>query len=244
MEETSPQTNGSEGAVARLGTSLRALWAQAAPQVRALTVSATSFGSAPNMAAASLLGALAFLVTLVAAPPEPAAAASQPTRSIQAPAPSGPLQDVSISVPAVTGDMAPAPMGAPPPPAVQTVLDYDVVFYWPATPQTVTDAVAIREGPAGYARVLRQARPGERLRINGKVEGAPGGPWYRVRLAEGGDGYFAARTVDVAGYRRARKAQTVEVAATGDGPAVIDPFGAPLMAPTVSEESEIGPPSF
>jgi hypothetical protein len=215
-----------------------ALWARVRPALAAIA----AFGSPGNMAFAALLGAGAFIAAAIAAPIEaPAEAAPPPPRSSQ------PLTDVSVTPGALPLDPAGAlqPVGVAPAAAIESVLDYAVVFFWPATPQTVADPVAIREGPADYARVIRAARPGERLRINGKVAAAPGGPWLRVRLADGRDGYFAARTVDVGAFRR-RRAAEVETAAAGMAdPAIVDGLGAPLIVDrTQPDDAEIGPPAF
>jgi hypothetical protein len=137
---------------------------------------------------------------------------------------------------------APLPLGAPPAAPVQLALDYDVTFFWPKTPQTVAEAVAIREGPADYAKVIRSARPGERLRINGKVEDAPDGPWLRVRLEDGRDGYFAADTLEIGQFRRRRAEERVLEAETAPeaAPAAA---GAPLIV-AGPDGPEAGSPSF
>ncbi len=219
----------------------------AAPVARAVA----TFGSAGNMAFAAALGAGAFLVALASGPMEtPAVAASvKPVQSAAAPASARAAPGAAADAPVVRGPVAeaapaaPAPTGTAPAPAIENVLDYAVAFYWPARPQTVAEPVALREAPAGYARVIRAARPGERLRINGRVTDAPGGPWLRVRLADGRDGYFAARTLDVGAFRSRRAA----AAATGTGADVAAAeSGAPfvILPPAIAEESEIGPPSF
>lgn len=192
---------------------------------------AATFGSAGSLAFAAVLGAAAFLAALSIAPPPPAQATPAPKSS-------APLTDVSVR----PGSLA--PVGTPPPPAVQTVLDYEVTYFWPERPQTVAEPTAIRQGPAARTALIRTARPGERLRINGKVVDAPQGPWLRVRLAEGGDGYIQARTVDVAAFRQRRAAEVA--ATTGEGADVAAASGAPLIppSPAIAEESELGPPSF
>lgn len=214
----------------------------AAPVARAVA----TFGSAGNMAFAAALGAGAFVVALASGPmetpavaasvtPVQSAAATAPARAADAPVVRGPVAEAAPA--------APAPTGTAPAPAIENVLDYAVAFYWPARPQTVAEPVALREAPAGYARVIRAARPGERLRINGRVADAPGGPWLRVRLADGRDGYFAARTLDVGAFRSRRAA----AATTGTGADVAAAeSGAPfvVLPPAIAEESEIGPPSF
>lgn len=216
---------------------LEALWARAKPAIGA----AFAFGSPGNMVFAALLGAGAFLLAALAGPMDAPAEASPPA----SPAPAAGLTEAALALPGLVqvDPMAPAPVGTAPTAAIDNVLDYAVVYFWPATPQTVAEPAAIRDGPSGGSKLIRAARPGERLRINGKVEDAPGGPWLRVRLADGKDGYFAARTVDVGVFRRRRAIET-EAAAMADDPA-FDAVGAPLIVDrTVSEESEIGPPSF
>jgi hypothetical protein len=226
-------------------------WSRVRPALRA----AFSFGSPGSMVLAAAIGAGAFLAAALAGPMDSPAEAAPPR--IDPPAaglteaarpPDVPVADVSVagvSVPGVAADAAaeaPAPVGAAPGAAVESVLDQDVVFFWPATPQTVEQPVAIRTGPSGTAPLIRNARPGERLRINGKAPDALGGPWHRVRLADGRDGYFAARTVDVAAWRRRRAAEADAAFAGGTDPAA---RGAPLIYDrAVSEESETGPPSF
>lgn len=219
--------------VRRLGASLRQ-W----------SVEAATPGSAGSLVLAACLGVAAFAMALASAPilPHEAEAASPPVR------PDLPLTDVSLRPPGFA--VAPtslAPIGAPPPPAIDLALNFEVAYFWPATPQTVTEPVAIREGPAPRAKVLRAARPGERLRINGRVVDAPSGPWLRVRLASGQDGYFAARTVDASSYRRRRAADP----ATVDAPpaqTLADVAGAPLMPTPPPDEGPdpdvSGPPSF
>lgn len=208
----------------------------ALPRLRGWVRHAGTFGSAGSMVLAALLGAATFAFAL-AAPKPPAPAIAPEMR--------GRLTDVSAPAPAAAeAPGALAPMGAPPPAAIETALDYDVVFFWPARPQTVASAAAIRKGPAAWAPVIRNARPGERLRINGRVDDAPNGPWLRVRLADGQDGYFAARTVDVGVFRQRRAEEAPQVAATGETP--VEAAGAPLIAPPPDEAAgpEAGAPSF
>ncbi len=204
---------------------------------------AANFGSAGSMVLGAMLGVAAFAFAL-ASPPPPAPENTPATA--RAPDIRGRLTDISATAapaPAMVAPGALAPIGVPPPPAVETALDYDVVFFWPARPQTVAEPVAIRDGPAPYAHMIRSARPGERLRINGRVEDAPNGPWLRVRLADGQDGYFAARTVDVGVFRQHRAAEATQVVDAGAVPA--ETAGAPLMSsPDEYSDPEIGPPSF
>ena len=184
------------------------------------------FGSPASMALSAGVGFVTLAGALASWPVSEAPASV--ARTAQAP--------VSVAMtPAI------APVGAPPPPPVQIALDYDVVFYWPKTPQTVAEPVAIRTGPAGYAKVLRSARPGERLRINGRVDDAPGGPWLRVRLEDGSDGYFAANTMDVGAFRRRRvEAPAVELDVVA--PEVTpDQTGAPLLIAGPAAEPEPSP---
>jgi hypothetical protein len=218
---------------------------QALACVQRWAVSAATPGSAGSLVFAAVLGAAAFAAALAAAPLGPPAAKAAAPAAIR---PHLPLTDVSTAQPAADDpaalELLPA-TGAPPPPAIDTALDFEVVFYWPATPQTVSEPTAIREGPAPWARVVRSARPGERLRINGRVDAAPQGPWYRVRLADGRDGYFAAHTVDSASFRRRREPTQVAEAMAPVGDAV----GAPLMPTPPPEDGGpemdvIGPPAF
>jgi len=202
-------------------------------------------GSAGSLVLAACLGVAAFAAALASGPisSREAEAASPPPR------PDLPLTDVSIRPALPTTATAPlAPIGAPPPPAIDLALNFEVEYFWPATPQTVAEAVAIRDGPAPRARVLRAARPGERLRINGRVVDAPDGPWWRVRLASGQDGYFAARTVDAGVYRRRRAAETPAGEAAPAPNTMADARGAPLMpTPPPDEDPDpdlSGPPSF
>jgi len=201
-------------------------------------MAASRFGSSGNLALAACLGVFAFAWTLMAgplatvAPAVATAPAARPTASAPA-APAG-AQDTPASF------EAPAPVGQAPGAIVETALDYDVAFYWPQTPQTVTEPVAIRSGPATWAQLLRSARPGERLRINGRVEDAPGGPWYRVRLADGRDGYLAARTTDVGSWRRKRAAEARAAAET----AATAVAGAPLAVPGAPTAPDAPPPAF
>jgi hypothetical protein len=195
---------------------------------RRQAVHAARFGSPASMIGASALGVALCALALVAWPEARQAVAAVTTvRAAQA---------------ADEAGGAPAPMVAIPPPPVQTALDYDVAFYWPKAPQTVAEAVAIREGPASFTRSIRAAKPGERLRINGVVEDAPDGPWYRVRLEDGRDGYLAARTLEIAAYRSRRAAErAAEAAAAPEAPPPA--VGAPLVVAGQSEP-EPGPPSF
>ena len=225
---------------------------------------AATFGSAGSMVLAAMLGVATFAFALASPPvvsstatraaawwPETGGADSR-----------GRLTEISatgaMAATAVVTDARPdtlsdtlsdtlpdtlAPIGTPPPAAIETALDYDVVFYWPARPQTVAEPAAIREGPATYARVIRSAHPGERLRINGRVEEAPNGPWLRVRLADGQDGYFAAHTIDVGVFRQRRAVEATQVADTG---VVVEAAGAPLLSssPDAYGDPESGPPLF
>ncbi|MDX2234793.1 MAG: SH3 domain-containing protein [Hyphomonadaceae bacterium] len=212
------------------------VWSRAAPVARA----AATFGSAANMAAAAVLGAGVFALALLASPVDRGVAG--PTAEAapgRAPAPA-----MRAAAPALASAQPVTAEGAAPGAAVETVLDYTVAFYWPDTPQTVAEPAAVRDGPTDFARVIHTARPGERLRINGRVDDAPGGPWLRVRLADGADGYFAARTVDVGAFRR-RRAEEARMAAAAPDEALAAERGAPLaLPPAIAEESEIGPPSF
>lgn len=198
------------------------LYARMAPAAR--------FGSPASMTMGASFGVLAFAGALASWPVDGAPASA--ARAAQAP----------VSV-AMTPISAPAPVAALPPPPVQMALDYTVAFFWPKTPQTVAEPVAIREGPADYARTIRSARPGERLRINGRVDDAPDGPWLRVRMEDGRDGYFAARTIDVGAYRRPPASI---VAVDGVAPPEGAPdttTGAPLIVAGPTSEPD-GPPSF
>lgn len=195
--------------------------------VRRQLVRAGNFGSPASMTAAALVGVALCAVALATWPATPAAMAAHAPVVVQT---------------EMTPVSAPVPMGAPPAAAVQLALDYDVTFYWPKTPQTVAEAVAIREGPADYAKVIRAARPGERLRINGKVEDAPDGPWLRVRLEDGRDGYFAAKTLEVGQYRRPRPADpSLEAVAASESTPLS--AGAPLII-AGPDGPEAGSPSF
>lgn len=190
-------------------------------------VEASRFGLPASMIGASALGAVACTVALATWPAAtPAAVAHTPKASVE--------ETIAAYAPAPTGE-APARL-------VQTALDYDVAYFWPKSPQTVANPVAIRTGPADYAELIRAAKPGERLRINGVAADAPGGPWLRVRMEDGRDGYFAAETIEVGAYRRRRAAEpSVEsVSAPDAGPIST---GAPLVVAGPSE-AEIGPPSF
>lgn len=194
---------------------------------RDMAARAVRFGSPASMMAAALMGVALCAVALATWPASSSAVASSAPVTLETP-----MIPVSATTPVV----------AVPPPPVQIALDYDVAFFWPLTPQTVAQPVAIREGPADYAEVIRAARPGERLRINGRVEEAPGGPWLRVRMEDGRDGYFAARTIDVGAYRpRLTEAPGFdETAPPTSEPGVA---GAPLVVAGDSD-ADIGPPSF
>ncbi len=203
----------------------RRAWAQ----LRAVAAPAAQFGSPASMTMGAALGVVVFGGALAGW-----SAGSAPASAARMVAEQAAITMTQIS--------APAPVGAPPPPPVQLALDYDVVFFWPKSPQTVAEAVAIREGPAEYAKAIRSARPGERLRINGRVEAAPDGPWMRVRLEDGRDGYFAGETIEVAAFRRRRAEEPAAEAA----PALEDPqvhTGAPLIVAGPASEPD-GPPSF
>lgn len=191
-------------------------------------VEASRFGSPASMIGASALGVVACTIALVSWPAAAPAAAVAHTPE--------------ASVEETLAAYAPEPMGAAPARLVETALDYDVAYFWPKTPQTVGTPVAIRTGPADYAELIRAAKPGERLRINGVAADAPGGPWLRVRMEDGRDGYFAAETMEVGAYRRRRAAEpAVETVSAPDlGPIST---GAPLVVAGPSE-AEIGPPSF
>jgi hypothetical protein len=200
-------------------------------------------GSPGSFLFAAVVGVFAFTAAVASGPIAPREAEAAPAirRDL-------PLTDVAVRpaplTPAQPGDLA--PIGAPPPPAIDTALDYAVAYYWPLRPQTVTAPAAIREGPAPWAKVLRQARPGERLRINGRTIDAPGGPWLRIRLSDGRDGYVAGRTIDADAWRRQRAA-SVQTAAVADGPVAADAVGAPLAAAGPDEGPDpdvVDPPSF
>lgn len=233
-----------EPAVA-LETTVTPTAAALAARARALAWSwarqAATFGSAGSMVLAACVGAVAFVIALSSTPMQAATPAPTAIRAPSAPAVRGPLTDIS----APSDIELLAPVGTPPGAAVETALDYDVVFFWPATPQTVAEPVAIRAGPAARAHVIRSARPGERLRINGRVASAPNGPWLRVRLETGQDGYFAARTMDVGAFRRQRAADPANAALAPDaGDGVV--IGAPLTvaAPEIKPDADTGPPAF
>lgn len=214
--------------------------------LRRWAVLAATPGSAHSLALAAAIGVIAFAGAVGAVPSHQPVRAAVQAPAASAPAPLTPIAlQQTASLPASQNGDALAPVGAPPLPAIDRAFDYPVVFFWPATPQTVVDAAAIREGPSTSARVLRSARPGDRLRINGRVANAPSGPWWRVRLPDGRDGYLSAHTMDVAAYRRKRAAETAEAGETPD-PALADVTGAPLM-PTPPDEGpdpDISPPSF
>lgn len=188
---------------------------------------AASFGTPASLTAAAVAG-VALCAAALATWPETNAAMAAHT-----PAP------VATDMTPIS---APAPMGAPPAAPVQLALDYDVRFFWPTTPQTVAEPVAIREGPADYAKVIRPAKPGERLRINGRVDEAPNGPWFRVRLEDGRDGYFAAETLEIGQFRRRRAEERSRESDEGPEapPAAV---GAPLIVAGPSSDPD-GPPSF
>lgn len=210
----------------RLGAQLK-LWAR----------QAATFGSAGSMLLAAVAGVIAFAFALASIPVETLQAAP-PVAPAATPAPASHAPLTNISAP---GEL-PAPIGTAPGPAVETALDYDVVFYWPARPQTVVEPVAIRDGPAPYAHVIRSARPGERLRINGRAEDAPNGPWLRVRLEDGRDGYFAAKTVDVGVFRRKRAVETATPDANAGEAAET---GAPItLNVPPPPDADFGPPTF
>ena len=224
---TTPETPFDAGALARRVGGQFKVWVR----------HAATFGSAGSMVLAALMGMAAFALALASTPlsapeaPPVAPAVSQP-----------PLTSISVPRAPPAGEPELAPIGTAPGPAVETVLDYDVTFYWPATPQTVAEPVAIRDGPAPYARVIRSARPGERLRINGRAEDAPRGPWLRVRLEDGRDGYFAAHTVDVGAFRRKRAAEIATPDPAAEA-AVAD--GAPLtLNVPPPPDADFGPPTF
>lgn len=198
--------------------------------LKAYVTPATRFGSPASMALSAGIGFATLAGALVSWPVSDAPASV-------ARAASAPVGVVMTPVSSV------APVGAPPPPPVQIALDYDVVFFWPKTPQTVAEPVAIREGPADYARTIRSARPGERLRINGRVDDAPDGPWLRVRLEDGRDGYFAARTIDVGAYRRPPASIPVVDGVPPPEGAPDMTTGAPLIVAGPTSEPD-GPPSF
>lgn len=231
-----------EALASRTVRTAQAALAAAGPALAPVVRAVATFGTAANMAFAAALGAVAFVVALAAGPMETPAVAASPA-PVEA-ATAAPLPARAAPGPAsVAASTPPAPTGAAPAPAIENVLDYAVAFYWPERPQTVAEPVALREAPAGYARIIRAARPGERLRINGRVADAPGGPWLRVRLADGRDGYFAAKTMDVGAFRSRRAAPTpsetgADVAAAESGAPFV------VLPPAIAEESEIGPPSF
>jgi len=190
-------------------------------------VEASRFGSPASMIGASALGAIACTVALASWP------AASPVAVAHAP---------EASVEETLAAYAPEPVGSAPARLVQTALDYDVAYFWPKSPQTVATPVAIRTGPADYAELIRAARPGERLRINGVAADAPGGPWLRVRMEDGRDGYFAAETIEIGAFRRSRaQERAVEAAAVAE--AAPASTGAPLVVAGPSE-AEVGPPSF
>jgi hypothetical protein len=196
--------------------------------LRARVTPVARFGSPASMTLGAALGVMACAGALASWPADGATAA---IRAVSAPI-------------ALTPVSAPQAVGAPPPPPLQLALDYEVAFFWPKTPQTVSEPVAIREGPSEDARAIRSARPGERLRINGRVDDAPDGPWLRVRLDSGRDGYFAARTIDVGAYRRPPPAApVVDPATSPDGVAPDGAAGAPLFVAGPAVEPD-GPPSF
>jgi hypothetical protein len=190
-------------------------------------VRAGTFGTPASMTAAAVVGVALCAAALSTWPASNTAMAAHAPVAVEA---------------AMTPISAPAPMGAPPAAPVQLALDYDVTFFWPKTPQTVAEAVAIREGPADYAKVIRAARPGERLRINGKVEDAPDGPWLRVRLEDGRDGYFAADTLEIGQFRYRRAQQrALEADQAPEAPPTV--VGAPLIV-AGPDGPEAGLPSF
>jgi hypothetical protein len=194
----------------------------------ACAVRAARIGSPASMIAASAVGVALSGAALTSWPAAPRAEAVQTV-------------EASASI-APQAAYAPAPAAAVPPPPVVMALDYDVAYFWPKAPQTVAEAVEIREGPANFAKPIRAARPGERLRINGVVDEAPGGPWYRVRLEDGRDGFFAAGILEIGAFRRQR-AQERSVETAGASPAPATSAGAPLVVAGPGEQ-ESGPPSF
>lgn len=235
-------------ALAMQGEDLSGTWGARAHalgvRVKHWAAEAAKPGSAGSLVLAACLGIAAFAAALASGPisSREAEAASPPPR------PDLPLTDVSIA----PHKMAPAgllaPIGAAPPPAIDLALNFEVEYFWPTTPQTVAESVAIRDGPAPWAKTLRMARPGDRLRINGRVLDAPEGPWLRVRLPTGQDGYFAARTLDASVYRRRRAAQTTTADADPAGDALAEASGAPLMPTPPPDEGPdpdlSAPPSF
>lgn len=116
-------------------------------------------------------------------------------------APSAPSPAVKIDAPA-------APQTA----AVQSpaeAMGYREVVFLAPRPMTVSETVRLRDRPseAKDARVLGSVEPGDRIRITRVVGGAPEGPWLRLRLANGRDGYILAEhAADLVEWRDSRRA--------------------------------------
>lgn len=206
-------------------------------------------GASGNYAAAALIGFAAFGLAILGQEGNSASAsAARPQETRVAPAPSKAAalarpEAVERTTLVVAGRQEPSPK------ASDLMLTYDVDYYWPDEPQTVATPTRIRTRPEKGASVLTIAAPGERLRINGRIQ-VGSTDWYRVRLPDARDGYFAADDVVVAlaDYRRRRaatvRAQMVDAssvdasaAAPAFGPSAGAPLGASLSAPPPSDDA-------
>lgn len=152
-----------------------------------------------GLGAAAILGGLLFIVSLFPAPApslaKRASPASAATRTDPAAAQSPP-QIAPPQTPIDTDARAPA---------------IDVAFYTPQAPLTVTEATRLRSAPSADSRALGTLLPGVRLRVNGRVDDAPDGPWLRHRLNSGGVGYVAENmTSDLGVWQRRRNAERAE----------------------------------
>jgi hypothetical protein len=204
-------------------------------------------GSSGNYAAAALIGFAAFGLAIIgqegagpaiASPAQPATeiAPSSPLLATRAEAVRTPDSDERPRLVLAERESAAG--------AEDLLLTYDVEYFWPDQPQTVAVSTRVRSRPENGAKILTLATPGQRLRINGRIRvGAT--DWYRVRLPDARDGYFAGEehVMALADYRRRATARREMVAAqpqsvdavAGETGAIGAPLGVSVSVPQSDE---------
>jgi hypothetical protein len=196
--------------------------------------------------------AISFLVSVVAAmqlptpPPMTAAREDAP----RAPPP--------LPIPAPPPELDAAPLEAALVATGEAVIDvsaylpegarYGVVPFYAPSPLTVRETVRLTSEPGERRGVgLQQLRPGQRLRVIGRVvwpDGTDEDIWLQARADDGGEAYLPASVVvDAGAWRRRvaadrqREEEALQTANAGEGGSL--PLGAPLGVITAPD----APPS-
>jgi hypothetical protein len=174
-----------------------------------------------GLLAAVALGGIAFVASLFGdgVPPQDADDTKAPVRADAARAGEPAGLDSDLAQPSLSPD-------------AQLLLNYRVAFFAPQAPLTVMEPTRLRSLPSQDSRALSTLQPGVKLRINGRVDDAPGGPWLRHKLTNGSVGFVAEDlTGDLRNWRAARAAAAKAKATAAQDEA------SPPDAPPVTDQS-------